>query len=248
MGAPVSDSAKLINLFKAELIRWNRQINLVSRVDTRDRLDGLFSQCIGGAEAILTELNHSGVGGASELAVYYFDLGSGGGLPGAIWHILFSEAFSSTQSWLVEPREKRAWFLDRLNRIPDMPAFGVLHARWGEGSLVDSGSFFPTGENSVVVISLKALHLCDLEVLTGFVAVLASLSGHLRVIIVRYYPPGQVYDHDLIEALGIVDTGQCHEVEGYLFCGKGGRVISLPFPGEKLASLVLSSYELTAKN
>ncbi len=72
-----------------DLFRWNRQINLVSRQETEDKLEGLFNQCVGGAGSISDVIAPLGNESASNL--FYFDLGSGGGLPGIIWHILFSE-------------------------------------------------------------------------------------------------------------------------------------------------------------
>ena len=88
--------------FQQELVRWNRQINLVSRKDTLGRVAALIEQCRASWRLLVeAEL------GAWSLAdpVLYFDLGSGGGLPGFVWHQLLVSRFGAPASYLVEPRE-----------------------------------------------------------------------------------------------------------------------------------------------
>jgi len=251
----MSDSGKLIEAFRKELFRWNRQINLVSRKETEDRLAGLFNQCIGGVGPVLNALSSGSSGGGGKPNIHYFDLGSGGGLPGVLWHILFCEKAKlrpaansepgNVRTWLVEPREKRAWFLDRLNRIPKMPPFAVLHGRWGE--VAAPGALFPCGGAGfpVVVISLKALHLDDKEVLAGLRSVFSSFPGSFRVVIARYYPPEQLFDSELASLLDIPAQGAAYDVDGYLYTGLGGEVAPLDKPGAGQASLVLSSYDVS---
>ncbi len=247
---PGTGSLKLISAFREELFRWNRQINLVSRQETKDRLEGLFDQCIGGVNVISDVVASLWEESGSDL--YYFDLGSGGGLPGVIWHILLSERTGpggplvggSVKSWMVEPREKRAWFLNRLNRVPKMPALSVVHGRWGEGLSPDIDFASQGGVPTVAVISLKALHLDDVQVLEGLLWASADLPECLRVIIVRYYPPLQDFDADLVESLKIQSKGGVHKIGGSSCYGLGGEVVPLVQPGEGLASLVLASYDV----
>ena len=246
------NSELLIESFRDEILRWNKQINLVSRQETGGRLDGLFGQCIGGFEPVWNKLTRQGDRAVSR--IYYFDLGSGGGLPGVLWHILFSEKTTVTpeitrpvQTWLVEPREKRAWFLNRLNRIPQMPTFGVLRGRWGEVSFLDGVFSSPGLASSAVVISLKALHLDDSEVLGGLRGAFSANSSSVDVLIVRYYPPAQKFDQDLLDLLKIPTEGSFREIDGFVYRALGGSVVPLMGPGEGLASLVLSSYEISAR-
>ena len=249
-------SVKLVDALKADIFRWNRQINLVSRQETKDRLQGLFNQCVGGVGPVcdvlevLNDLDEANIG--LDPSLLYFDLGSGGGLPGVIWHILFSEksqangplAGGSVRTWLVEPREKRAWFLSRLNRIPQMPTLGVLHGRWGEVSSSDVDLKISPDHYPVVVISLKALHLDDEEVLSGFFALAETISGSFCVVIARYYPPSQSYDADLVGLLKITEKGQSLQLGGWSCLGLGGSVSFLAGPGHGLASLVISPYQV----
>jgi len=160
-------SDQLIQGFKEELLRWNKQINLVSRQETDDRLDSLLRQCIGGHEAVATWLASTGLEELTQNQACYFDLGSGAGLPGIVWHILLSENFPSLQSYMVEPREKRAWFLQRQNRIPTMPGFEALRGRWGDVFVGEKGASFTQPQGGLIIVSLKALHLDDPAVLSG---------------------------------------------------------------------------------
>ena len=243
----MSDSIKLINAFRDDLLRWNSQINLVSRQETADRLEGLFKQCVGGAGAVLDHLNFPLSEDLSKTQLFYFDLGSGGGLPGVIWHVLFSEQFETVKSWLVEPREKRSWFLKRLNRISGMPSFGVLHGRWGEVCIPGADFSWPGAGFPVVVISLKALHLEDPEVLNGVLRVFSRLPGSIGIVIARYYPPGQAFNQKLQKSLKIPTAGDVAEIGGNSYRARGGSIIPLFGPGAGLASLVLSSYLVSAK-
>lgn len=238
----MGDSVKLINAFREDLLRWNRQINLVSRQETEDRLKGLFNQCAGGVGSILNHLDFSVEEVPPRPQLFYFDLGSGGGLPGVVWHILFSDQFDEVKSWLVEPREKRAWFLKRLNRIPDMPPFGVLHGRWGDVCISDMEFTGSGAEIPVVVISLKALYLDDTEVLKGLFGAFSGFHGTFDVIIARYYPPEQIFDPELEKLLNIPQKGSQLEMGDSVCTSHGGGVVPLSDPGLGLASLVLSSY------
>lgn len=243
-------SLRLFEAFKEELFRWNQQINLVSRQETKDRLDGLFSQCIGGVGAVGEILENSQ--GPSPSCLYYFDLGSGGGLPGVIWHILFSDRTNKAsflkacpvKTWLVEPREKRAWFLNRLNRIPEVPSFDVLHGRWGDVSLEVEDFQEPEGGCPLFVISLKALHLDDHEVIGGLFAAVPALLRPVRLVVVRYYPPLQLFDRNLKNSLKLSSKETNIVLEGWRCQGLGAGVVDLKSPGVGLASLVFSSYEI----
>lgn len=238
----------LIEAFRDELLRWNKQINLVSRQDTGDRLDSLFHQCQGGLDTLLGVLRDISKEKDGGLRLFYFDLGSGGGLPGIVWHACLSDAFPSegaVQSWLVEPREKRAWFLNRLNRIKNMPSFGVLRGRWGDVGVSSDVTFQEEEGFSVFVLSLKALYLEDSDVLGGLRSAFTSFPEKFGVVIARYYPPDQLFDSDLIQQLQIPEPGKVKNHGSHTYTARGGGVHPLQGQGLGLASLVISSYNVS---
>jgi hypothetical protein len=120
---------ELLGAYRAELLRWNQQINLLSRRDAEGTADTLIRQCLDAFEmwwlASGAELT---AGGALRL----FDLGSGGGLPAFVWLAQLKARGVVTRATLVEPRAKRAWFLERLTHLPGAPAFEVVASRWGD--------------------------------------------------------------------------------------------------------------------
>lgn len=230
-GTPPASLAAYLQEFQAELLRWNQRINLVSRQNTAQVLQALFQQCVGGAEALWATLS------AEDAArpLLYFDLGSGGGLPGVVWHRFFWERRPAVRTWLVEPREKRAWFLERLSGLAGAPPWTVVCARWGESApLVDPADV--GGPAPLVLISLKALHLTDPEVLAGLAAAWPE-SGPCRVVIARYYPPRQVLDPALRRRLLVPEPGAP---------GAGGLAATgaevLDWGPDAGASLVVSRY------
>ena len=239
------NSNLLLEAFKDEILRWNRQINLVSRQETGHRLDSLFEQCVGGHEAVDQWINHAGLEDAAKKGFYYFDLGSGGGLPGIIWHVHFSQAYENIRSFLVEPRDKRAWFINRQNRISNMPDFETLQGRWGEVFVNEESQEAQPNTEGLVVVSLKALHLNDPDVLGGLDVAFSAHPESLKnktVLIARFYPPDQSFDSDLVDLLSISSTGRPVAVGDYIFKAKDSRVISLCSGDSRTASLVLSSY------
>ena len=110
--------------YRSEVLRWNESINLVSRRDTEAQLDGLLAQCDDALAAWRRAAKPLGLA-ADGRDVLYLDLGSGGGLPAVVWHERLVAAAGRLRTVLVEPREKRAWFLERVARqlaapIPDV--------------------------------------------------------------------------------------------------------------------------------
>jgi len=223
--------------FQQELVRWNRQINLVSRKDTSSRVARLISQCRGAWQ----RLNDEELGAwTADGLTWYFDLGSGGGLPGYVWHLLLAGRFGRLESLLVEPREKRAWFLGRLNAITPETVVGVGHGRWGD--VAQKGAKAPNN----VLISLKALRLSDFEVLDGLISACGSvgLPVGCEVVIARFYPPEQQWTSELALELGA--SGENIELGASVFQAKAQRVLS-PGPGQDFgAALVVSSYCVSA--
>lgn len=248
--------------FKSELLRWNKQISLVSRQGTRGIVDNLLYQSNAGFDVFWKYVNSfvdnhpadtmgapvgNPVGnsfGDVFDGVIYFDLGSGGGLPGVVWsHRLFSKDFKC-RSFLVEPREKRSWFLNRIsNRLASFDclentSMHVIASRWGEAfdeNLQDM-------KCPLVLISLKALHLDDKDVLDGLRAFFEKgpLCGH--VVIARYYPGSQIIDDKLRESLGFHLNGSSGVYNGSgVFVGCDS--LSIPPAGFLPSSLVVSHYK-----
>jgi len=230
-------------IFAEEIQRWNRQINLVSRQDTANLLEDLFLQCLGGAEALWSYLLDRGLVNNEATGVsHYFDLGSGAGIPGVIWHRFFAEKEPGVLTGLLEPRAKRAWFLERIAGLQGPQPFSVFNSRWEEAS-----ALFPAPKGKpVIVISLKALHLPDPVVLEGVGQALPGLeNGH--VVIARFYPPGQVLDAALEEHLQINVAEDSIRIGGADWEGEGVATLNWPAPASQEAALVLSRYKISKK-
>lgn len=250
----------LIERYRAQLMRWNPQINLVSRQNTEQRVNDLLAQAEAGishALAYLPRVTEDPT--LKDALLNYFDLGSGGGIPGVVWHLWLHENGYDPATCLVEPREKRAWFLQKLTQIAGMPRFCSLCDRWGE----DAG-----GEDSpcpglarerlapmtdrarplVILISLKALRLTDLQVLAGLERMAPySIDRSGMILISRYHPPGQELDAELRTQLGIPEEGEIL-ARGSLAARADGAWVEdldeLKSPG---ASLVFSRYRISRR-
>lgn len=234
----MSDFNATMGQFQQELLRWNRQINLISRRDTLATAALLIGQC----RETWRELAAAELGDwSTEEPVLYFDLGSGGGLPGFVWHQLLGERFSGLASFLVEPREKRAWFLRRLRNLGLQQPLEVMNGRWGEVSL---SSPCPVRQ---VLISLKALHLRDPEVLAGLAAVGGELppGGVAQVVLARFYPPEQELDPDLLRELAPLEEATL--IGGLEFTARRFDVLPPATASLQAASLVVSSYRISAE-
>ncbi len=243
------DVEGILDDFRKQVLRWNAQINLVSRQDTANRLDGLIRQCRAGWD-------HVSAAEVSDLAtatrLWYFDLGSGAGLPGIVWHTQMAAAGHSVRTILVEPRDKRAWFLERMTHMVGSEALRVLVNRWGETGTDDLERPISEPPPSHVLISLKALHLSDGAVLEGLVPFLeaaikprTAAENDTIILIARFYPPDQEWSEDLAGALDILPKGQECSISPYVFGSEGGSVLQLgTLPG---ASLVLSRYRIQAR-
>ncbi|MFO7609248.1 MAG: RsmG family class I SAM-dependent methyltransferase [Candidatus Krumholzibacteriia bacterium] len=215
--------AAILAAYRAEVLRWNRRINLISRQQPAGRLDALIDQCDRAFAALL--------GAYPELCrgpQLYCDLGAGAGLPGFVWHERLIRQAAGTESWLVEPRDKRAWFLERVARLGGPPAYGVLCGRWGE---VAAASAAP---RDTALVSLKALRLKDPEVLAGLAA-LRQGSGPLpaRVVIARFHPPDEVWTPALAATLGWAGA------EGATGPWGGDSAAVLPVAGPQGAAVAL---------
>lgn len=229
---PARSPSEVLEDFRAEILRWNRRINLVSRRDAESQVRRLESQCVAALEPVLAALAAS-PGGAGR-PLHYFDLGSGNGFPGFVWHILLSAKGLAPRTWMIEPRRKRAWFLRRLGGLSGVPPFAVVESRWNDVPVLaaasgrardygrarddltsdDLASDDPVLEPGPgvlvapqVLVSLKALRLSDPEILAGASRVLPSSpnppAGRATVAIARFCSPNEILTQDLCRDLGI---------------------------------------------
>ena len=163
------------------VLRWNQSFSLVSRQDPRAQTESLIHECCVSGAVLVEELASS----LGDSKLHYLDLGTGGGFPGLLWHqaIESNEALAANYhgSTLVEPRSKRAWFLDQAVRAMGLDGVLVLEDSWSP-SMVPSVNLFDAG---CVVISMKALHLTDAQVLEGWDAFHGG-GDHQRIVIVRF--------------------------------------------------------------
>jgi len=216
-GRDPPELASLLRRYAAEVCRWNRSINLVSRVDTGPRVDALLREAeiswralVGAWHGIL----RSRGGLVRQGHCVYLDLGSGAGFPGFPWAVLFEElsvpGLDPVRLHLVEPREKRSTFLERQIRLAGLHRTRVLRRTWGSRML-------PTGQEAsleegvlTALISVKALAIPDREILEGW----------------RRHRHPLPIDHDRIVVLrfGMVPASSPHRVADIPLPGLGTRL------------------------
>jgi hypothetical protein len=210
-GRPVSAVTRgLLGAYREELLRWNRQINLLSRRDPEATADVLIRQCVGAFDLWWGASGQALVGGAGALRM--FDLGSGGGLPGFVWLTLLAEQGVAVTAMLVEPRAKRAWFLERLARLPGGTPFMVVAARWGEAPppAVPAAAAAAATAKTPILFTIKALRLPESAVLGGLgvaAPVLRPAPG-TPVEVARFQPTVGVTAAKLARALEIPAPGE----------------------------------------
>lgn len=167
------------DIFAAEVLRWNAQFSLISRTSPEEQLRLLLSECRASFPVLIESLRAVfPVVGDSESSprpdIVLIDLGSGGGFPGIPWALQMRDHFSradDNSSWsahLVEPRQKRAWFLERCSRKLGLENVEVVESRWGDVGDTGLASSAPPASGRLWIISLKALKLTESEVWRGF--------------------------------------------------------------------------------
>lgn len=220
-----------LNIYVGELLRWNARTNLVSRDDPRRQVSLLLAQCAAAWEALETGLPALSPAAAEDLArgsFGYVDIGSGGGFPGLPWLLAGMRRLPAV-SCLVEPRARRAWFLERVVALTGLANTTVLTSRWGEGELPPP----PGAPPATWILSLMALRLADSEVVAGWRHSVAAESGVAppRLVIARIRPatPAGPVPPELRAELGLPGDDRCR----LLPCG----------PADSGASLLLSLHE-----
>lgn len=165
-----------LGCLRREIMRWNQQISLVSRAHPRKTVDSLVVQCRRAWTLVDGHLDGRGWSGAR----CWIDIGSGAGLPGLVWAAEDAVGGRPAPFFLVEPRQKRAWFLNRAARAMGLSGVEVVESRWGE-----QGEPLAVGGATGAVLSFKALRMGDREVLEGL-SVDRGLDHLERVAIVRF--------------------------------------------------------------
>ena len=221
--------------YRTELLRWNSSINLVSRQDTESRVDALLRQCRDACSLLLEAAEPLNIGTVGDLL--YLDVGSGAGLPGYVWNLVLAQSGHDPATWLIEPRDKRAWFLRRIARRGDL-TIRVLQGRWGE--------VFPPEPLAPdrVLVSFKALRMSDPEVLAGLKSFCCGPETELTI--ARFCPHDQAWDEDLQERLEIPAAGTTHPWTRGEATALSGGVLVPGNPGADTAGLIISRYRLTA--
>jgi 16S rRNA (guanine527-N7)-methyltransferase len=95
----------LLSTYLGEIVNWNNRVGLVSRRSTKTVLERLVSQSVGLWDLVASQCDAT--------PSSYVDVGTGAGFPGVIWKMLAP----GTSGLLVERREKKATFLDRVTRV-----------------------------------------------------------------------------------------------------------------------------------
>ena len=179
-----------LDRFRAAVLRWNRSINLISRVDPDHQVTALIAEC----QAALSLLE--GPGGPAALAgsglgrgLAYADIGAGAGFPGIVWCLTLAAAGRLSRGWLVEPRERRAWFLARSVRDLGLHLVEVVPARWGDWAArnaITHGLGEIAADHPHLLLSLKALRLDDAGIVGGLPP--PGPRGPASVVVVRFLP------------------------------------------------------------
>lgn len=102
--------------FLHEVMAWNPRLGLVSKRSTVEVLERLAAESTG-----LCDLAVQGLDGSPDEPLRVVDIGSGGGFPGVIGKLLYPR----WEVLLVERRERRAAFLERLCSRLSLPGLQV---------------------------------------------------------------------------------------------------------------------------
>ncbi len=209
-----------LSRFRDEVLRWNESFSLVSRVDTEARVDALLAEGLASfgvlAGEIMAEVCRSL--GEADTSFEYIDLGSGAGFPGVVWHLLMQDRPISDcrhgGSLLVEPREKRAWFLDRMIRILGLEGCDVGVDRWDQRS---SLRVEDKPSSMLGLITLKALLLTDQEVVEGWKRYRGEDLGPIAIC--RFLSSAQDLDEGIRSKLGLPGDGVERDDCSMPWCG-----------------------------
>jgi len=208
----------VMNEYAAEVIRWNTQFSLISRSSPEKQIWQLIEDSHHALGALLEVADSvpSRFGEALGVAngdssgeraprLIYIDIGSGVGVPGIVWHhqlrqlgnTLRQPGRNSPCTYLVEPRQKRAWFLEHSSRTIGLEGIKVIGGRWGgiSASLPNMAGTAPT--TTYCLISVRALNLSEEEIVAGWKTFAGSANVNVAggLIICRFMPEPEIREH-----------------------------------------------------
>ena len=209
--APVLDP-HFRKILREEVLRWNRQFSLISRVDPEARVEALLDESQAALPAFLSgfaRFDPSGrdfLAGAEAVDLRYVDIGSGGGFPGLPWFGMLQALVSGAGAGralsgaLVEPRRKRAWFLERCRDRLGLKGLEVVECRWGQRRIADSVAFSASdAPRRIWILTMQALRLDDDDILAGWRRMTGRdclLAGE-SLVICRFHAESEPLDESL---------------------------------------------------
>lgn len=115
-----------LNSFLTLLYKWNQSHDLVGPGSLKDLI---FQHLIDSLAAclVLESLNILPSFSTTEKFTYA-DIGTGAGLPGIIWHLLYKDK-DKIQTYLLEPRSKRTAFLKEVKRELKLENLSIIEGR-----------------------------------------------------------------------------------------------------------------------
>jgi hypothetical protein len=195
----------------------------------------------------------------------YYDIGSGAGFPGVVWHVWLEQRLdhwlesnqeraptgsrshlqTHLQTYLVEPKQKRAWFLQRVLQVLDLHRVKVWSGRWGEKGETRRESRSEGG--TLWLISLKALALTDPEVIAGWRRIIrvSRMEEWDRLVICRFRSPGSRPEDGLIQKLALPPELPCLS-PGEVGPPSAHVTVDCGPPAGPTAGLLVSSYSSLA--
>lgn len=184
--------------FENEVRRWNKQFSLISRQNSEPMLKQLIGESLESYRAFIEWAESNSVDLNEFKRINYYDIGSGAGFPGMLWQSLFERDFSNKlYGHLIEPREKRAWFLERCSRVLGHSNLRVINERWNKKYFKNDD---PQAE-LINIVSIKALFLTDEDIL-------GELPDNSQTLICRFHNPQTELDDHLKEKLALPSNAQ----------------------------------------
>jgi hypothetical protein len=238
---------RVLDLYRSNVLRWNKQINLIGRSDPETTLDNLITHCRAALGALIA---HRQEFFDAPQTFLYCDIGSGAGLPGVVWHTMLTDAGHRPRSFLIEPRNKRAWFLERVAGELGLIDLTVIAKRWGDAHLPSRrpDEAWPPED---ILLSIKALRISDAEVLGGLERGLSATASAerssqraRRVTVARFLPSGTRQDMATLAELGTVNASVRVVGESENWRCVSRRVQAFPAPAAN-SSLLVSVFTTT---
>ncbi len=114
-GGALDRGADLLARYREEVLRWNEQTNLISRVNPVREWERLIAQSLAALAVLPAALGHwdegaaaavggAGFGTSGFIRLRYVDVGSGVGVPGLAWHLLMTGAWGPREEGAARAR------------------------------------------------------------------------------------------------------------------------------------------------